>query len=435
MSSLSRSARLAARLRSRRLATGVMFFTNGAFLGTWVAHIPEVQLALSIGEGALGTALLLVPLGSFAMMPVGAWLIRTWGSRTATVCGFLAMTAGLALVVQANVYVALLPAVAVLGIGNGLMDVGMNAQGVIVERSRAKPIMSSLHGLFSVGNVAGAVAAGSLLEAGVRPQLNGPLVAAVLFAGTVPFILRLVPGLSGRQIAGEVGGQVQGGIRSTGAAETSVGSTAAKNEAPAATQSAPGGETSSGTPDSEPSGTMLVLIVLSAVAFANLIGEGSMNDWTAVYIRSVLGGSALLASSGYSAFAFAMAVGRFSGDRVIAAIGRRWVLGGGLALSGIGLILATTANGIVPALVGFGLVGLGLANGIPIAFGAGGRLRGFREGSGMAVVMGAAYAGGLVTPPAVGFIAEAVGLRLTFVGVGIILLIAALGSRKLSNGE
>ncbi len=413
MSSISRRARLCRSLRSRRLATGVMFFTNGAFLGTWVAHIPEVQIVLSIGEGALGTALLLVPLGSFAMMPVGAWIIRTRGSRTATACGFLAMTAGLSLVVQANVYAALLPAVAVLGIGNGLMDVGMNAQGVIVEHSRGKPIMSSLHGLFSVGNVVGAVTAGSLLEAGIQPQLNGPLVAAVLFVATAPFFLRLVPGLSGRQTT-STHEAIPGDIEADGAS---------------------GGEYSSASRNRAPSGTMLVLIVLSAVAFANLIGEGTMNDWSAVYIRSVLGGSALLASSGYSAFAFAMAVGRFSGDRVIASVGRRWVLGGGLALSGIGLILATTTNGIVPALVGFGFVGLGLANGIPIAFGAGGRLRGFREGSGMAVVMGAAYAGGLVTPPAVGFIAEAVGLRLTFVGVGVVLLIAALGSRKLANEE
>ncbi|MFP4644064.1 MAG: MFS transporter [Spirochaetales bacterium] len=409
----SRQSGLARRLRSRRLATGVMFFTNGALLGTWVAHIPEVQIALALGEGALGSALVVVPLGSFAIMPVGAWVIRTYGSRWATICGFLSMSAGVVLVVQAEVYAALIPAVALLGIGNGLMDVGMNAQGVIIERLRPGPIMSSLHGLFSVGNVAGAVAAGSLLEAGLLPEYNGPIIAAALFVATVPFVFRLVPARSGGESA-------------------PAPAPVAPEEPAAAYSSAESGEEAS---SSVRGGTTLALVVLSAVAFANLIGEGTMNDWSAVYIRNALGGSALVASSAYSAFAFAMAVGRFSGDRVIAAVGRGWVLGGGLALAGVGLLLATSVNGLVPAFCGFALAGLGLANGIPIAFGAGGRLRSVRAGNGIAVVMGAAYAGGLVTPPAVGFVAEAVGLPLTFAGVGVVLLVAALGSRQLPDEE
>ena len=430
-----------------------MFFLNGALLGVWVPHIPEMQLRLALGEGALGVALLMVPLGSVGSMPLGAWIIRTFGSRRSTLIGFFTFAGGLALALLAPVYIALAGALALFGLGNGLMDIGMNAQGVDVERARPRPIMSMLHGMYSIGNFAGAMASGALLTVGLQPQVNGVATGAAALLVGMPFAARLLKkGESAgdgesdewRSSSGESAGD--GGSRHADAAQPDRQRAApghADSGAPGSGEdphadeqdtdnAAPGHaedlHTNSGAPAIVVRHIVGFLAVLCAVAFFNLMGESAMNDWSTVYMRSVLDTPAAVAAAAYGAFAFAMAVGRFSGDRIIAATSRRFVLACGLVLAALGVATAMLAGGAAPAIGGFALAGLGLANGIPILFGAAGRLRGLREGSAMAMVMGTAYAGGIVGPPTIGFIAEAVGLQWTLLGLAAVLFLAAVAS-------
>ncbi len=385
-----------------------MFFLNGALLGAWVPHIPEMQQRLGLGEGALGVALLMVPLGSVGSMPVGAWIIRTFGSRRSTVIGFLTFATGLSLALLSASYVGLAAALALFGLGNGLMDLGMNAQGVDVEHARPRPIMSMLHGMYSIGNFAGAMLAGALLTVGLQPEVNGVAAAVGALLIGLPFAARLLK--KGERAEPQTAGE---GRRD--------------NHRDDESRAGHGGE-NAGAPPIVVRHVAGFVAVLCIVAFFNLMGESAMNDWSTVYMRSVLDTPAAIAATAYGAFAFAMAIGRFSGDRVIAATSRRFVLACGLALAAIGVATAMLASGAAPAIVGFALAGLGLANGIPILFGAAGRLRGLREGSAMATVMAVAYGGGLVGPPTIGFIAEAIGLQTTLVGVAAVLLVAAIVS-------
>ena len=148
-----------------------------------------------------------------------------------------------------------------------------------------------------------------------------------------------------------------------------------------------------------------------------------MGDWSAVYLHEDLGASPALAGAGFAAFSLAMAVGRFSGDHLAARLGpvRLLRLSGGLAA--VGLAAALVVGRPAVAIVGAGLVGLGLANSVPVLFGAAGRMPGIAPGAALAAVATTGYGGFLAGPPALGLVADAVGLP---AALGLVALACAL---------
>jgi fucose permease len=161
------------------------------------------------------------------------------------------------------------------------------------------------------------------------------------------------------------------------------------------------------------------LAVLGLLALCALLAEGAMGDWSAVYLRQSLGTDAGFAALGYAGFSLAMTVGRLAGDVVIERYGAIAVLTAGsaaaAALLGGALMLASPWA----ALVGFAGVGIGIANAIPILFGAAGRLPGVPAGIGIAAVSTAGYCGFLAGPPLIGIAAELFGLS---AGLGLIVV-------------
>jgi MFS family permease len=151
-----------------------------------------------------------------------------------------------------------------------------------------------------------------------------------------------------------------------------------------------------------------------------MMAEGSMLDWTAVYLHRILNADASLAALGFSAFSVAMAAGRFAGDRLRQKFGAAALVSLSAALAAAGLIVAVAVPQVLFAIVGFGLCGLGLSNAVPVLYSAAGNLPGGSAGSGVAAVATLGYAGFLVGPPLIGFSAQLVslGFGLTLVGVG-----------------
>ena len=172
------------------------------------------------------------------------------------------------------------------------------------------------------------------------------------------------------------------------------------------------------------------LVGLGALAFLALMAEGAMGDWAAVFLREYRGAGMDGAATGFAGFSLAMAAGRFSGDWARRRWGGRGLLRVGGLAAGLGIAVALTAPGLVLAVFGFALFGLGLANMVPVLFGAAGRARGVTTGLGIAAVATAGYAGLLTGPPAIGVTAEVVGLRLALVtivfGVLVVAAFAAL---------
>lgn len=362
------------------------FLANGALTGVWVPHVAAVKAALGLGEAALGAAILAFPLGGILVLLAAGALMRRLGSRTVTVAGSVVFAGGLPLVLIAPGYGWLLAALLLFGIGNGLQDVGMNAQAISAEAQRSRPVMARLHALYSVGAFLGALAGGLALDQGMSPAANGMATALVALALTLPW---------SRGLAGPAA-RAQG--------------------------------------ESPPAGPRFVLptralLGISLLAAISIVAEAALNDWTAVFMREVLSSSPAVAGAAFAAAQLTMAVGRFAGDRALGIVSRRRLLAGGAGLAAVSLVTVATAAHPAVAVAGFAAMGLGLANTIPLLFAAAGRLPGLRPGSGIATTMLMAYIGGVASPPLIGVLAEATDLGVALSTVAGLLALLAVSSR------
>ena len=349
--------------RAARLAVLTVFFINGATIASWVPHIPLVQEKLGLSDGLLGLALLGIAVGAVLSLTLSGWLIARFSSRTLVRVATVAFCVALPLPIFAPDFGLLIAALVFFGLCNGAMDVAMNTQAVIVETRYGKPIMSSFHGFFSLGGLAGAGLGGLALANGVSPPLHVLLAALVL---------------------GVVGALVLGQLLP---------------DAPNSTDEGPAFVL--------PKGPLLGLGLLACVVF---VGEGSMADWSAVYLRNVLGTGAGLAAAGFAAFSLMMALGRLSGDRLVSWLGPVTTVRLGAAMAGTGLGISLLLRSPLAAVVGFGCVGLGLANLVPVLFSAAGRTPGVAPGTGIAAVATLGYLGWLAGPPVIGLLAELITL-------------------------
>ena len=374
--------RLAPSIRARA-GVATVFFLNGFGYGSWVPRIAEIQDKVAASEGQLGLALFMAAVGALIAMPLAGAAAHRYGSRAATtltVAGFGLSLPGLAL---APDLVGLGLALFVVGAASGALDVSMNAEGVAVEKHHWRPIMSSLHGMFSLGGMAGAAATGLIAAFGV------PLLPH--FAGIAALILL-------------------------------VGVVACRPMLPAAAEA--GAE---GPGFARPS---LAILVPGIVALASLLSEGAIADWSAVYLSAGLGAGTTTAAAAFAAFSMMMAAGRFTGDRPVARFGGDLVVRTGGALAALGLGLTLLIGQPVAAVIGFGLVGAGISCVFPVVLSSAARTPGLPPSAAIAAVCTVGYFGFLLGPPAIGGLAELIGLP-GALGLVVLLcaLIAVLGSR------
>jgi len=360
-----------------RFSISVIFLVHGLVVASWVSRIPAIQSALALSPAVLGTVLLAITAGALVAMPVTGALIHRFGSRLLVIVTTIFFCLSLPLLAWPTSPPKLAFALFVFGMAVGGMDVAMNVQAAAFETRRGKPVMSSFHGLFSVGGMLGSAIGGAVAHAGIAPKSHFA-AAAVIFGALAGVVLAwLSPGSS--------------------AAETGLGFRFQRR-----------------------------IWVLGAIAFCILVGEGAMADWTAVYLRNSLGTDAGVAALGYSVFSGCMAGGRFLGDWLTLRVGPVRLVRTGALLSALGVAAATVVEEVPVALLGFGLVGAGFSTIIPIIFGAGARVKGVPAGAGVAAVTTAGYFGFLLGPPLIGFTAEFSSLRLALGLVSVLSVIAAL---------
>lgn len=342
----------------------------------WVSRIPAVQENLGLGVGALGLALLGGGLGSMlAMLPMGA-LIGLVGSRRVTLGAGLGSAIALVLLALATNGLTLFGALVVWGAALGTLDVAMNAQGSAIEQRRARPIMSSLHGLWSLGSMSGAGIGAVLAGLGTSPRAQF-LAAAPLVAAAVVLAVRSFIG-DRDQTQRRAFVWPRGGLM------------------------------------------LLAFMVFCAVAV-----EGAMFDWSGVYLRRLLDASEATAAAAPAFFAAAMAAGRLVGDQVTARLGAALVARGSAVLAALGLSAVILGPGPYVVFGAVVLVGLGLAVLVPLAFSAAGRNASMPTGAAIAAVATVGYSAFLFGPPAIGLIAEGITLRGSF--LLLLLLLVAIG--------
>lgn len=377
-----------ARVRRAWWATVILFLVHGLLVATWVSRIPAVQAALHINNGVLGLTLLSTAIGAVTTIPITGWLITRYGSRKVAICASLGFCCSLVLLALALNAVALSFALLVFGALAAAMDVSMNAHGVEVEKELASPTMSRFHGMFSLGGMVGAAVGGWIAARGITPL---PHFAASSGINLILLLLAWPALLDTRQ---------------TGVAS---GHRLPLNRIPR------------------------VLLALSAIAFCMLLSEGAMADWTAVYMRQILGAGPGIAAQGYAVFSAAMACFRFLGDIITARLGPLLTVRAGSLVGAAGLTWALSMHSPAWALPGFAATGAGFSVIIPLVFGSGGRVGSINPGAGIATVTGIGYVGFIIGPPAIGFVSQLFTLRYALGVVVLCCLISAVlsGSMRL----
>ncbi|WP_033424222.1 MFS transporter [Actinomadura flavalba] len=356
-------------VRRARFAVTVVFLVHGLVAAGWVARIPQIKDELSLSAGSLGVALLGAPVGVVLAVRFASVCVARWGSRAVTLAAGTAAAASLLPVAFAFNLGSLTVALLLMGASLGLMDVAMNAQGVAVERRYGRPIMSALHGVYSVGTLIAALIGSLAAHRGVPVALHLTVVAVVFGA----VLWTWGRGLLGREA----------------------------DELPE-----PAGDPL-GKPARSNRWTMLMLGVIGLCSF---VGEGAMADWSAVYLKEDLDVGPGAAGLGYVGCALAMTLGRFAGDRVVARFGAVPVVRAGSIVAAAGLGAGLAAGHPAAAVAGFTLFGLGVAVVAPVTFSAAGNLPGVPAAVGISRVTALGYCGLLGGPPIIGFIAEGVGL-------------------------
>lgn len=364
-----------------QMATRAIFFVAGFVVSAWAPLIPFVKTRLHLSDGQLGLLLLCLGAGSVTGMPMAGTLAGRFGCRRVIGSVILLASAMLPLLAIAGARWGVAGTLFVFGAAVGTLDVVMNIQAVLVERDSGRAMMSGFHGMYSVGGIAGAGSVSLLISAGLTP-LHGSLavvaVALVLLGISFPALLTR---------GGEEG--------------------------------AP--------PFVVPHGRVVLLGCFCLVLF---LAEGSVLDWSAVFLTVQRGMQTAHAGLGYVAFAAAMTICRLLGDGIVRVLGaRRVVLLGGLCAAA-GFLLAVTVPSAAVGVIGFGLVGVGASNVVPVMFSAVGRQNAMPTHLAISAMTTLGYAGILAGPAVIGFIANAVGLPMGLAFVALLLLGVAVGSLR-----
>ncbi|MFD1505571.1 MFS transporter [Georgenia yuyongxinii] len=393
------------RARQARLAVAALFFTNGALFANVIPRYPQIKAELGLSNAAYGTVLAGFPLGALVGGLFAAALIGRFRSSRVAALGIVLLAAAILGIGFAPTAALLAVVLLMGGAVDALVDVAQNAHGLRVQRLYGRSIVNSFHGVWSIGSVTGGLMGAA--AAGLQVPLVAHLsVAAAIFAAVALVAYRFL--LPGPEDAERVPATV-----------------ADPNASAVIEPPVPAARGWRRWAGRVPRAAVAALAVLGVLAACGALVEDAGSSWAAVYLSGDLGADAITAGLGFVALSVAMTVGRLTGDRAVDRFGTAAVVraGGVLVAAGMGLALAWPTVGTT--LAGFALAGLGVATLVPAAMHAADELPGLPAGAGLTVVSWLLRVGFLLSPPVVGIIADAAGLRaglLTVVVAGLGML-------------
>jgi MFS family permease len=356
--------------RWMRAAVVAVFFLHGFLFASWTAHIPDVKAHLRLGDSSLGLALLAAPVGSVLAMLIAARLLPRSGSRRivrVALCGYCLSAP---LVGLSDSFLTFFLAFMTWGAFQGALDVSMNTQAISVEGQSGRKLMSGFHGSWSMGSLAGA-------GVGVLGVGLGWTLSEQLLLLAVPCLL-VVGWLTTRMIPDKAD-----------IAERASDSRQNK------------GRILQGP-----------IILLAAIAFADMLCEGAVADWAAVYLRGSLHVLAAVAGLGYAAYLLTMMTVRLVGNKVITRFPVRFVLPIFAVVAAVGFAAGLTIDQPVAVLIGYCCVGAGVALVVPNVFSACGHIHNVPAGKAVATVSACGWFGFVLGPPLIGELAKLTSLRL-----------------------
>ncbi|HTF30722.1 MAG TPA: MFS transporter [Flavitalea sp.] len=370
-----------------KTATKAIFLICGLGISSWAIMVPFAKDRLSLNDGDLGLMLLLLGAGAISMMPITGILMSRFGSRVIIMIAATVVAITLPLLLLMDTIVSMGLILFIFGSAIGTVDVAMNAHGVQVQNIIGKPIMSSLHGLFSVGGLLGSLGLGFLIKLGLSP-----VVAAV----TISAMLLLIVGTQYRSLL-------------TASYEKEI------------IDKFHFEKKSDDKPRAKLQWLKVSVIYLGLMSFAVFLSEGAMLDWSAVFLRENRGVNLAFAGIGYAAFSVAMATMRLLGDNIVAQLNSKRVVVYGSLTAATGLFIVVLTPWLFSALFGFVLLGIGAANVVPVFFSEAGRLKNVSSTAAIAAISTFGYSGQLAGPATLGFIAHHTSLPVALGFTGFLL--------------
>ncbi|WP_395298711.1 MFS transporter [Kitasatospora hibisci] len=375
--------------RRAHLAIAALFLFLGFQYATWVSRLPALRTRLDLGEAEIGVLLMVCGIGAAVSFPLVAVLMKRLGSRLLSVLSALALAAVLVALSVAPSYPVTLLVVFCDGVAVGCLNVAMNAQGAALEVAHGRTAMSRLHATFS---------GGSLLAALLASVVNAFTTSLPVHFGAAAALLLLVLGLARPGLLTD--------DRQPAAADTPA-------DAPA---DGPAGQKRRGL--TLPS---RVTVWMGLAMVFGTVTEGAMNDWSALYLKDVVHAAPSLAPLGIAVVSVMMVLARLFADGWRTRFGDGRIVRAGSLLAGAGLALALLAGGLVPTLLGFACVGVGVAAVTPCVYVAAAR----QGAEALSLVAATGTTGLLAGPAVIGFIANGSGLTW---GMGAVAASAAIVS-------
>jgi MFS family permease len=375
---MSRSIRLPKGMWPRR-ALATLFVVDGLGFGAWATHVPAFKQLLQLDNGSLTLILLSVVAGSIIATPLIGQCIARFGSRPVIRTVAIGYCVAIALLAQASNLTSLIVFACLFGATKGGFDVSVNAQAFAVEQHYGRSSMGFLQGCWGTGSLLGAAAAGLMLHHHGTTRADLSLTAGVLAICT----LVVSPLLVGEQTPPQQGAKFVW-----------------------------------------PNASILKLAVLS---FFGLLAEGAIADWAPVYLHSNIGVTLPLAAAGYTAYAVAMTAIRFSSDWLARRFSAQRILQASGLLIAAGMGCTLFAHSFALAAVGLVCTGMGIANIVPVIFGAAGRDTRMGPGPAISAVTTIGYCGLLAGPPMIGSLAMLAGLREAMGVIALAGLVVAAG--------
>src|SRR5215216_1795773 len=382
------------RVRWARIGAAVCFLLTGVISASWASRVPAIKDGLGLSDGQFAIALLGLEAGAVLGLQLGGLVVPRTGSRRALSASLLAFACVLLGPAHAPSLLVLAVSLFSFAVLNSVVDVAMNAQGVAVGRFFGRPVLSGLHAMHSLGGVLGAGAGALAARLGTTPALHFLVCAMVaVVIGLTVWSLLLPSRLDAKEEQSEEGAANTSGLRHWF------------------------------------SGWSVSIALLGALAFCFTLAEGAGLNWSAVYVADALGGTEALGAIGLGAFLGAVTLGRLVGDRLVSGLGAVRVFQAGAVVAGVGFGGALLVDAPAAGLVGLGLMGVGIANALPLTIGAGGNTPGETPATASARVSTLGYLGSFVGPALVGGLARLSNLPVALGLPAVLVLATAFGAR------
>jgi MFS family permease len=287
-------------LKRAKLAVTLTFITNGLGVGSFVARIPDIKAHLHISNATLGVILLSSSVGVFLALRPSGKLSAKYGSSPVAFRATLAVSAAVILLGFVFNVAWFCFSLFIFGFTSAFQDVAMNSQAVALEHKSGKRMMSSFHGMFSVGGLLGGAIGG------VFSQLKISFSTQTIFVSIIVASVALF--VRPRWLPAE----------------------ADKHEF---------------IEEEKAKKRPRLLWILGFFGFCSAVAEGAAGDWGGILSRETFHASHFISTLPYIAFSATMVIGRFSGDRLAHKFTAPKILSAAGAVASLGLATGLMIGG------------------------------------------------------------------------------------------